>query len=113
MFVRSFAVTLACVVLAGCGVESLLQRQVTATVDNSSKIGGDACPLLVATAEGEHLEVTLPDGYSRGVPAGVTGPSGLMAGTGDLIRIAVTSRQPAQSPCKWGTPVEASRISRP
>lgn len=106
--------------LAACGLESLLQQQVTATIDNTDEIGGDACPLLVTTSDGQHLEVTLPDGYQLRVrsgaldrEAGVTGPGGLVAGTGDLIRITLTDRQPAQSPCKWGYPVEASRISRP
>jgi hypothetical protein len=109
----------ACVLLAACGLESLLQRQVTATVDNSSEIGGSNCPLLVTTAEGEHFEVTLPDGYQLhtshgdwGGP-GVYGPAELVAGTGDLIRVTLTGRHPALSDCKWGTPVEASSITLP
>jgi len=74
-------------------------------------------PLRLDGAVSQHTEVAPFIGLGVGregvALACASRPDGLDATTGDLIRITVTGRQPAQSPCKWGSPVEASRISRP
>ena len=65
--------------------------------------------------------MTLPDGYIMDIlPAGDEPKSGLIGPDGEVIapmggtvEITLTDHLPARSPCRWGTPVLASKITAP
>ena len=114
----SAVVTTLGLLIAGCELTVLPEQRIVAVISTSEDVGGAACGLLLRSPDGEsQWEVTMPPEYFLSFDLDgrslLTGPDGPIARTGESVRVTVGDGSPAPSACRWGTPIEASRIDRP